>query len=131
VIYPLAALAFGVIVGIGVQTVAARLRFNGQWSKIPLGRRWAMAATGGIAAFVVGLYVLDHTPVVLDPDAPPYVYRLWLYQTIAAWAGSLVLDAAAWTLTTLVRAIGDGSKDKPGDHNERSRRGSRDGGEDS
>lgn len=106
-IYPLAALAFGVIVGTGVQLVAARLRFNGQWSKIPPGRRWAMAATGGIAAFVIGLYVLEHTPRIVDPDAPPFVYRLWLYQTVAAWAGSLFLDGAAWALSALVRAIGD------------------------
>lgn len=89
---PLLALAFGVTVGFVTQLVASRLRYNGEWDAVPVGRKVAMSATGALAAFIVGLWILDHP----DPDADtPFVYRLWLWQTVAAWGGSLVLDAWA------------------------------------
>lgn len=98
---PLLALAFGVAVGFVTQLVATRLRYNGDWNDIPLGRRVAMSATGALAAFVVGLWILDHP----DPDATtPFVYRLWLWQTVAAWAGATLLDAAARILNAMTRS---------------------------
>jgi len=88
-----------VIVGFVTQLVATRLRYNGGWTDVPFGRRVAMSTTGAIAAFIAGLWVLDHP----NPDATtPYVYRLWLWQTIAAWAGSMILDTAARLLNRFV-----------------------------
>lgn len=105
-IAPLAALAFGVAVGWIVQSVAARLRYNGEWERIPRSRKRAMSAVGAIAAFVAGLWILDHPP---PHGSTPFVYRLWLYQTVAAWAGSVLLDTLGRILTSAAR--GGGQRD--------------------
>lgn len=85
---PLPALAFGVLVGFITQLVAARLRYNGEWDGVPIGRKVATSATGALAAFVTGLWILDNP----GEEPGPFVYRLWLWQTVAAWGGALVLD---------------------------------------
>ena len=102
---PFLALAFGTTMGVIVQTVAARLRYNGQWADTPLGKRIAMSAVGGIAAFAFGLIVLDHPRAV---PTTPYVYRLWLVQTLAAWLGSVALDAAGKILLAILDALREG-----------------------
>lgn len=102
-IAPLVALAFGVAVGWIVQSVAARLRYNGEWDRISRSRKRAMSAVGAIAAFVAGLWILDH-PL---EEGTPFVYRLWLYQTVAAWAGSVLLDALGRILTSAARGGGE------------------------
>ncbi len=89
---PLLALAFGVFVGLIVQSVAARLRYNGEWRKMDFGRKVAMSLTGAIAAFVIGLFRLGNPDPNPNPDTS-YVYDLWLWQTIAAWSGAMILDA--------------------------------------
>lgn len=101
---PLAALGFGTFVGFLVQLVAARLRYNGTWGDVPLGRKIATSSTGAIAAFIAGLWILDHPPAGADT---PYVYRLWFWQTIAAWLGSLFLDIAGRALLGAIRAKGN------------------------
>lgn len=88
-VIPLLALAFGVLVGFATQLVASRLRYNGDWDAVPIGRKIAMSGTGALAAFITGLWILDNP--VLD-SGTPFVYRLWLWQTVAAWGGSVLLD---------------------------------------
>jgi len=98
--HPLVALAFGTLVGLLAQSISTRLRHNGKWNEISPGRKWALRWTGALAAYGVGLWVLDH-PVAGDT---PYVYRLWWYQLIAAWGGTAVLDAGAQMLMSVIRS---------------------------
>ena len=97
------------IVGVIVQTVAARLRFNGDYGDVPMGKRVAMSAVGGIAAFAFGLWVLDNPRPI---HTTPFVYRLWLVQTLAAWGGGITLDAGS----RLLRLAGEGMGRKGGNH---------------
>lgn len=100
----LTALAVGVGFGVIIQLVAARLRFTDEeWKDIPLGRRAAMAALGGIAAFVVGLWTLDNPR---RGETGTYMYRLWEFQAGAAWLGSLFLDAAGQRIIDSLKNFG-------------------------
>lgn len=101
---PLVGLLIGVLFGFWVQYVAARLRYNGEWEKIPVDKRIAMFSTGSIAAFLVGLWILDNPRALQSPGSgTPTVYRLWFWQTVAAWGGAVVLDVATSALNRWIR----------------------------
>lgn len=86
---PFLALALGILFGIITQAVVTRLRYDTEWSTIKPGRFWAMVMTGGIAAMAAGLMSLDHPRPIATT---PFVYRMWLWQIIAAWMGGVFMD---------------------------------------
>ena len=90
-IYAMIALLVGTAAGYLVQRVATALRYNGLWPQTPGWKKEALSATGSIAAFVAGAYILANTT---DFTPETLLARLWLWQTIAAWGGATVLDLA-------------------------------------
>lgn len=108
--HPIVALLFGTAVGLLAQSIATRLRHNGKWHEMSSGRKWALRWTGALAAYGVGLWVLDHPA----PGDTPYVYRLWLYQLAAAWGGAAVLDALVQFLMQWARRNDDQNEPEEG-----------------
>lgn len=86
------ALLIGTAIGFFVQDVASSLRHNGAWPDMPRWKKRALASTGSIAAFIAGVYVLQGATASINPQQ--LVFRMWLYQTLAAWAGATALDLA-------------------------------------
>lgn len=95
-------LAIGVLAGFVTQLVAARMRYVGEeWTAMLAGRKVAMGLTGALASLVTGLYILDHPPAGLEEA--PFWRHMIMWQIIAAWAGSLVLDAGAHVLEIIAK----------------------------
>lgn len=80
------ALLAGTGIGWFVQYVLTSLSYNGDWSQVPLWKRRNLAATGSIAAFTAGLYVMQDASSFSQPHE--LVIRLWLVQVIAAPTGA-------------------------------------------
>lgn len=81
----LLALLAGTAIGWFVQYVLTSLSYNGDWSAVPAWKKRNLAATGSIAAFTAGLYVMQDASTV---QAHELVIRLWLVQVIAAPTGA-------------------------------------------
>lgn len=99
--HPFIALLFGTFVGLLAQTISARLRHNGKWHEMTSGRKWALRWSGALAAYGVGLWILDHPA---PNSVTPYIYRLWLWQLVAAWGGTAVLDAGVQLLMIFIKS---------------------------
>lgn len=101
---PLVVWLIGVLFGVIAQTVASRIRYNGEWDDLDLGMKIAMSLTGGVAAAVTGLHLLNNP----DPDSTvPFLYEMWMWQIVAGWGGGLILDAA---VRVLQRVLGNGRR---------------------
>ena len=87
----LVALLVGTGIGWFVQSTATALRRNGAWPDTPAWKKRAIGASGSIAAFVAGVYVLSDAPTF---SGQTFVFRLWLWQVLSAWAGATALDMA-------------------------------------
>jgi len=99
----LAALLIGTAAGFLVQRVAISIRKDTEWADYPEWKKWSLSATGSIAAFAAGAYVLSHAPT-FSPDGVRA--DLWLWQTLAAWMGPTLLDLGAQLLTGTLQKKG-------------------------
>lgn len=88
-IVALVALLIGTAAGFLVQRVAVALRYNGAWGDTPTWKKWSLSGTGSIAAFAAGAYILSNAPSFSPEEV---LARMWLWQTLAAWAGPTALD---------------------------------------
>jgi len=93
----------GTLAGFLVQRVAISIRKDAEWAEYPAWKKWRLSATGSIAAFAAGAYVLSHAPT-FSPDG--VLADLWLWQTLAAWMGPTLLDLGAQLLTGTLQQRG-------------------------
>lgn len=94
----LIALVTGTIIGWFVQRTMISIQRNGLWPDTPDWKKQSLSGTGSIAAFIAGLWVLQGAETF---NAWDLVWKLWLYQTVAAYGGATALDV-------IVRFLGKG-----------------------
>lgn len=94
----LTALIAGTVVGWFVQRTMSSIHHNGAWPDMPDWKKRSLSTTGSIAAFIAGLYVLQNAETFRAWDV---VWKMWLYQTGAAYVGATGLDL-------IVRFVGKG-----------------------
>lgn len=83
------ALIIGSGVGYFVQHVTVSIGYDDKWPDVPGWKRRALASSGAITAFVVGLYFLQRAPN-FNPDQ--VIVDLWFWQTIASGGGGSLMD---------------------------------------
>lgn len=85
----LSALLAGAVFGYIVQNTSAAIRHDKAWSSFPPWKKRALSLTGSISALAAGLFVIDTAPATLGESI---IWRVWLWQTLAAWAGAQALE---------------------------------------
>lgn len=92
------ALITGTVVGWFVQRTLVSIERNGEWPETPAWKKHSLSARGSIAALLAGLFVLQGAEVF---NAWDVVWRMWLFQTVAAYAGASGIDL-------ILRVLGKG-----------------------
>lgn len=85
----LLALITGTIVGWFVQRTMSSIQNNGAWADFPAWKKRSLSMRGSIAALIAGLYVLQGAEAF---SAWGVIWKMWLAQTAAAYAGAPGLD---------------------------------------
>lgn len=92
-------LLVGALSGTLFQLVAMLYYLNGRWPLVSRRKKFATVLGGGLAAMLVGLWVLSDTQTPIVP------FRLWFYQCLAGMAGFAFLEEARNGFMQVVKQV--------------------------
>lgn len=93
---PVTILIVGALSGTLFQLVSMLYYLNGRWSQVSSRKKTATVFGGGMAALLVGLWILSGQETIVP-------YRLWFFQCLAGLAGFAFLEEARSGFMKLVR----------------------------
>lgn len=91
-------LLIGAFSGALFQLVSMLYYLNGRWTQVSRRKKFATTLGGGLAALLVGLWILSS-----DDGGGTNVYRLWFYQCLAGLSGFALLEEARTHFSKLLR----------------------------